>query len=268
MKAYLINLDRSPDRLERFRDVAGRLGFGFERIPAVDGNAPELHERAARLLPGWRRRKMGPNVLACFESHRRAWRKIIDSGDPYALVMEDDLVLAEDFGDLVNETLPAETWLPQDCDILRLETFRIMIDIDRKPGSHVLGRSIHRLRGRALGTGACIMTARAAKFLLKETEDIREPVDVALFNNESPLFPRLVIYQMVPAPAVQGHLAPSAVAGSWARSTLYDERAEIEASLPAPRGLRSTRIWREARRVKAHLKALATGTRYMDVPFG
>lgn len=268
MKAYVINLDRRPDRLVRFRDVADRLGFGFERIPAVDGNAPELQERAAKLPLGWRKQKMGPYTLACFESHRQAWCRLLDSGEPYALIMEDDVILAEDFGDLVNETVPGGTWIPPDCDILRLETFRIMIHIDRKPVSHAFGRGIHRLRGRTLGTAACIITARAARFLLQETEDIREPVDVVLFNNESPLFPNLVTYQMAPAPAIQGHLAPSAIAESWSSSTLFDERAQDEASLMPPRGLRSTGIWLTARRMKAHLKGLAMGARYMDVPFG
>ncbi len=268
MKAYVINLDRRVDRLERFQDVADRLGFGFERISAVDGTEPAIQDRAAKLLPGWRGQKIGPSVLACFESHRTAWRRLLDSGEPHALIMEDDLVLAEDFGDLVNETIPAGSWLPPDCDILRLETFCIMIHIGWKPDGHVLGRGIHRLRGRTLGAGAYIVTARAAGFLLKETEDIREPVDVVLFNNESPLFPSLATYQMAPAPAIQGHLAPSAIGESWARSTLYDERAQDNAPLVTPQGLRSTGVWRVARRIKAHLKGVVMGARYLDVPFG
>lgn len=268
MKAYLINLDRRPDRLERFRALADRLGFDFERIPAVDGTAPELEERAAGLPRGWSGPRVGPYVLACFESHRAAWRRLLDSGEPYALILEDDLVLAEDFGDLVNETVPARSWLPPDCDILRLETWNIMTHIERKPRGRAHGRGIHRLRGGMLGTGACVITARAARFLLRETQDIRDPVDQVLFNRASPLFPRLVIYQMVPAPAIQGHLAPDAAAGGWARSTLHEARAQDGALPVRPRGVRASGVWRGAMLTKSRLKALATGTRYMDVPFG
>lgn len=268
MKAYVINLDRRPDRLERFRDVVDRLGFGFERIPAVDGVAPEIQERAANLPFGWSGPKVGPYVLACFESHRKAWRRVIESKVPYTLIMEDDLVLAKDFGNLINETMPGRAWIPSDCDILRLETFHTMTHVDRKPRSCAFGRGIHRLRGGMLGAGAYIITAHAARFLLKETEDIRDPVDQVLFNRASPLFPRLVIYQMAPAPAIQGRFAPHAATGSWARSTLRDERAQNNASLVPPQGLRASDIWRKAMRAKSHFKGLVMGTRFMDVPFG
>ncbi|PKP84114.1 MAG: hypothetical protein CVT80_09975 [Alphaproteobacteria bacterium HGW-Alphaproteobacteria-2] len=268
MKAYVINLDRRPDRLERFRELADRLGFDFERIPAVDGNAPELRERAAGLRPGWSGPRVGPYVLACFESHREAWRRLLDSGEPHALILEDDLVLAEDFGDLVNETVPGGSWLPPDCDILRLETWNILTHIDRRPHGRVHGRGIHRLRGGMLGTAACIVTARAARFLLRETQDIRDPVDQVLFNRASPLFPRLVTYQMVPAPAIQGHLAPPEATGRWAQSTLHEARAQDGALPVRPRGVRASGMWRKAMLVKSRLKGLAMGTRYMDVPFG
>lgn len=39
MKAYCINLDRRPDRLEHMERQFERLGMAFERIAAVDGQA-------------------------------------------------------------------------------------------------------------------------------------------------------------------------------------------------------------------------------------
>ncbi|MDZ7824293.1 MAG: glycosyltransferase family 25 protein [Ahrensia sp.] len=37
MKAWFINLDRSPERLAHMKSVLGKLDIAFERIKAVDG---------------------------------------------------------------------------------------------------------------------------------------------------------------------------------------------------------------------------------------
>jgi glycosyl transferase, family 25 len=37
MKVFVINLDRSPDRLARIQIQSDQLGFDFERVRAVDG---------------------------------------------------------------------------------------------------------------------------------------------------------------------------------------------------------------------------------------
>ena len=39
MKCYLINLDRSPDRLAFFTQQAASSGIVFERMSAIDGAA-------------------------------------------------------------------------------------------------------------------------------------------------------------------------------------------------------------------------------------
>ncbi|MBZ9683283.1 hypothetical protein LB531_21735 [Mesorhizobium sp. CO1-1-2] len=37
MKSYIINLDRSPARMQRMADRLSSIGADFERVPAVDG---------------------------------------------------------------------------------------------------------------------------------------------------------------------------------------------------------------------------------------
>ena len=49
--AYLINLDRSPDRLARMQARFDEIGAAFVRIPAVDGKALSDAARKAACVP-------------------------------------------------------------------------------------------------------------------------------------------------------------------------------------------------------------------------
>jgi GR25 family glycosyltransferase involved in LPS biosynthesis len=42
---FVVNLDRSPDRLAAVRGEARRIGMTFERFPAVDGKDVRSHFR-------------------------------------------------------------------------------------------------------------------------------------------------------------------------------------------------------------------------------
>jgi GR25 family glycosyltransferase involved in LPS biosynthesis len=77
LKIYLINLDSRLDRLEWALSQAARFDINFERISALKSS-----DVSANLVT--------PGVMACFESHRKAWEKIANSEDDYALVLEDD----------------------------------------------------------------------------------------------------------------------------------------------------------------------------------
>ncbi|MBV9908538.1 MAG: glycosyltransferase family 25 protein, partial [Hyphomicrobiales bacterium] len=65
MKFFLINLDRDAVRLAHMRDQL--KGVAFERISAVDGSTlPPTTKGLTRF------------ELACLESHRIAWRQLLD----------------------------------------------------------------------------------------------------------------------------------------------------------------------------------------------
>ncbi len=42
LKVFLINLDRSADRLVAMQEKLGRAGLSFQRVPAVDGATIEF----------------------------------------------------------------------------------------------------------------------------------------------------------------------------------------------------------------------------------
>lgn len=268
MKAYCINLDRRPDRLEYISCEFSRINIPFERVPAVDAQNPEVAAAAARMPPMPLGHQMGAGAYGCFQSHRKIWRRLIASGESHAMACEDDLVLDSGLARLM-----ADDWVPEDADIVKMETFGSRVHLSRagaKPAPQ--GRRLERLRSRHFGTACFVISARAAAWLLEETETVNLPIDRFLFDPASPVFHNLHIYQMSPAPVVQGGLATkvgarhAAGTADWAATSII-ESGFVPGDLPEEVGSEG---WpaRLRRRLREEARALATGTRYVTVPFG
>ena len=90
MKAYCINLDRRPDRLEHMVQQFAARGMSFERVAAVDARDPAVAEAALRCGIGMTGKRMSAAAFATFQSHREVWRRVLASGEAHAMVFEDD----------------------------------------------------------------------------------------------------------------------------------------------------------------------------------
>lgn len=202
MKAYVINLDRDTERMAHVARQGAEHGIDWLRVPAVDKRNEEIVRRAGKARPGRLGFTMSAGAIACFESHRKAWKQVVDSGEPYGAVFEDDVVCAPGLAELLSKT----DWIPVDCDIAKLETFLDKATIKTKPAAEFAGRRIVRLYGRHLGGCGYVISRSAAERLLSETRDFADPVDEILFNVQSMQFPPLTLYQVDPAPCIQAML--------------------------------------------------------------
>jgi glycosyl transferase family 25 len=106
MKAFVINLERSPERRAHVAVQLRRAGLEYEFVPAVDGRAlgdAELSElvdlEAVARYPDWLTRPM----LGVALSHARAYELILAQGCTRALVLEDDVVLRDGLANLLEE---------------------------------------------------------------------------------------------------------------------------------------------------------------------
>jgi glycosyl transferase family 25 len=223
MKTYFINLDRSPDRLDYMTRTLDGLGLDHERVAAVDGQALSEAELAShyRYAPGTQRLDRGS--IACFLSHRAAWRRIAEQDDPLALILEDDII----FGENARAILSRTDWIPADADIIRLETFRRHTVYDRTPVAEIDGRDLVRLRHIHLGGGAYILTRAAAAALLARTEQFSYAVDYVLSDPHCPEFCGMNVVQMVPALCIQAALAPQNVRSVELPSILQATRKTV-----------------------------------------
>lgn len=101
MKAFVINLDRSPERLAFMRDQLAALGLPFERFPAVDGRALSAADRAARFSRVRSfvaaKKRLSDAEIGVALSHVGCCRRLVAGRLPYALVLEDDVRLRADF---------------------------------------------------------------------------------------------------------------------------------------------------------------------------
>ena len=91
-KAYVINLDRRPDRWEQLKEDADKIGLELTRWSAVDGTK-DIDLEKHRI--GTRTKKT--SGIACFFSHVNIYRDAIANGYEKVLILEDDAKIPEDF---------------------------------------------------------------------------------------------------------------------------------------------------------------------------
>jgi len=97
--AYVINLDSAQVRRQRISGQLASLGIPFQIFPAVDGRALAEEEVARRYdaaAASMHYRPMSRGEVGCALSHLGVYRKILDDGVGFALVLEDDASLGED----------------------------------------------------------------------------------------------------------------------------------------------------------------------------
>ena len=202
MKAFLINLDRNPDRLVTARTRLAAAGVEAVRLPAVDGSALSPAERRtavsrfhALLARG---RLYTPGQIGCTLSHQAIYHRMIAENLPAALVFEDDVRLAPGF--------PAS-----------LAAAKALLDTDRRqvflfsdgtqPPLSGDGRAFTRAADGDCAE-AYLITLPAARELLR----VNSPM-VVMLDHWSRFAARghIELYRATPATATQDHTFQSVV---------------------------------------------------------
>ena len=103
---YVINLDRSPKRLEECKTNFSSMGISLERVSAVDGKLNDLSlyfdDELCRKEMG---RSIQPGEVGCFLSHVKAIQKFWESDADYAIILEDDALPNDDFLEVVDDLI-------------------------------------------------------------------------------------------------------------------------------------------------------------------
>ena len=263
MKAYCINLDRRPDRLAHMTAEFARAGIPFERIPAVDSQDPVVATAAKTIPLSFQNTRISAGAYACLQSHRLAWRRMLEEGQDFGAIFEDDVFLAADMAPLFDEA-----WIPPDADVIKLETFRVRVHLSRRRQRIDGGWELAQLLSTQFGSAAYVLRADCAKRLLTWTQESGDPVDEVLFNRDLGFAGRSVIYQMTPAPAIQGdRIGPDKqkAATGWQATSITARHAVEQTAVKA--GSEST-FAKLRRRLREEGRALRLGTRYVVVPHG
>lgn len=256
MKIFVINLDRSPQRLERMVSLFGELGLDFTRVPAVDGR--DLADRQARKGMYY---DLGNGEIGCFLSHIKCWDAAAKADGEYTAIFEDDV----HFGAGARELLFDASWIPADADVVKLETTLVRTLVDYGRAGRAGDRSVRRLLDTHPGTGAYIVSRKGARKLLELSADFADPVDQFMFNPVSVAWNALTIYQVDPAICVQEVVVGNDGAADALASGLKHERPVQEKARGTEKLMRE--IARPLERLAASVGASLRGQRWGKVRF-
>lgn len=194
MKTYLINLDRSPERLRFMRGQLDRLGIPFERFPAVCGRelAPEARARGFSRIRSFiaSTKRMSDAEIGVAMSHVGCCRRMVETEERYALILEDDVVLSDGFAATLSRV---EAFLsPGRPQLVVLSGYGV-------EGAESLPEEI-RAEKSAWCADAYVLTLPAAKLILRANDPVITVADS--FKRWRRRF-GLELYRALPATARQ-----------------------------------------------------------------
>ena len=201
MQIFVINLDRERERLAHMTAMLGQRDLPFERIAAVDRTSlPGAYVRSVNA--GKTQVPMDAGSIACFLSHRIAWKRHVESGAQHACILEDDVL----FGEKAGCFLTGDGWIPRQSAgaIIRLETMSMRTCWDREVAFQAFGHAFHHLRCLQWGSAAYIIDRDTASRLLARSRRIAMEVDSFLFRAAgNGAMPHGPVLQAYPAPFLQ-----------------------------------------------------------------
>jgi glycosyl transferase family 25 len=120
---WLISLPQDQTRRQRIGAQLDTLGLDWTWFPAIDGRLHQ-EELLRRADPVAYARNMGapilPGKLGVYASHLAVWSALLASRHKAALILEDDTVLYDDFGQALDKALGGATaW-----DVVRFNAVR------------------------------------------------------------------------------------------------------------------------------------------------
>jgi GR25 family glycosyltransferase involved in LPS biosynthesis len=100
LKSFVINLERRPDRWEKFKTQSGH----FDRFHAVDGDLLVPTEQLQRIFDG-NDYNMRPGLVGCAMSHIFLYTNLVEDDVSAYLIVEDDVQLTKNFFEKVQDIL-------------------------------------------------------------------------------------------------------------------------------------------------------------------
>lgn len=182
---YVINLDRSENRLKKITDNFNNYNLSFKRFSATDGKKlcnDDINKKASSLCKYF---VCNYGIIGCADSHKKLWKQLSeDSNTDYYVILEDDAVIDNKFINVIKNVEPKLK--ENNVDILSLHC---------KVGYCNISKTVFNIDEFKFGktlfpvTATCyIISKDCAKKLLLKMEKINWHIDVELaihnlFNN-------------------------------------------------------------------------------------
>jgi glycosyl transferase family 25 len=170
LRAFVISLDDAigTERMKAMQVQCKTLGIECVKVPGIRGTELKWKDinRAASTTCQW---VCTPGMVGCGASHIELWKRVVSENMEYALVLEDDAVLAPSF---TEETIHALQIVPKYYHILLLGCF--LCDDSTQ---HIFSRPVTssapaglRSVSQFAGTHAYIISNSGARHLLRKNK--------------------------------------------------------------------------------------------------
>ena len=108
MKTYVINLEKSKDRKCYMSQQLETLPFlDVEFVSAIDGRLMSVEEQNVRFdFSAFQKRylkKVRPGEIGCTLSHQKCYKRLLESNENYALILEDDISVNGDIREIIEK---------------------------------------------------------------------------------------------------------------------------------------------------------------------
>ena len=200
LQTFVINLDRSPDRLQVMQERLAGAGLAWQRVSAVEGAKLDPSACPDVSVPSYRKahgKELNAAELGCYLSHIKALRAFLAGPGDFALVLEDDADFPPDFKPLLQRLMDTgEQW-----DIVKLSSFHsgTPVRIGKLFGAYELAVPLSRL----MNSNSILFSRRAAQGLLDKLLPMQLPYDHAL-ERASMMGLRLRMVTPLPCPSDTG----------------------------------------------------------------
>ncbi len=215
MLRLIINLDRSIDRWQCMESQFQALGISYQRIPAIDAKNDELPMDCVAPLGSPEKyltpRELTRGEVACYLSHIKCWKTLLNSDEQRAVIFEDDIELSERSKNFIL----SESWIPPSIHIAQLHTRREQWCCRTLPKYLPLedGSFLHNVIESSCGCCCYLIDRKAAKVALDLSQQLAAPVDVLLFNFKSPFAQKFPAMRLNPACALHNDRGHSTIGG-------------------------------------------------------
>lgn len=177
VQAFVINLDRSPERMANMERRLNCQPIQWHRVPAIDGHRLELSSVEDVDAAGYRWRhgkSLNPAEVGCYLSHLRALDQFLRGDAEYGLLLEDDAAFPADFPSLLTRLIQVDhLW-----DVVKLSGFHsgTPIHVEQLVGPYALAVPL----SRHMNANCILYSRRAARILSQRLRPMALPFDHAL----------------------------------------------------------------------------------------
>jgi glycosyl transferase, family 25 len=185
MHAYVVNLDRAPDRRAHIMAQLGKTRVHYEIVDAVDGRDLDLTDTRLFDPTVVGTSTFRPGAAGCALSHLAVYRRVLDTGLDKALILEDDVALPADLNALIDaigqhmrgaEVVLLNFHSRQPCRITRAGSIPL-------PTSRLLVQVVDE--GQPSSTGGYLITREACARMVRTVLPLRvQPDDWGFFQRE------------------------------------------------------------------------------------